>query len=100
MDELDGSGLAYVQVAPHARMNRRGSLRQATTFPAADVVSVSMPSAGPVKEVFVPGADELVRRAPPTRDAGPVTLRVQWRDVAGNWSTPEALRVFYDPRYR
>jgi len=99
-DGSEGSGVAYVRVASRPGLNTRGSLRQGTTFPAVDSVSVSMPSGGPVQEVFVPGGGLPAASPSPDVDPGPVTLHVQWRDVAGNWSEPVSLSVYHDPRAR
>ena len=96
-DGTDGSGVAFVRVASRGRLDDGGSLRYGTTFPAGDSVRVSMPSAEPVQDVFVPAGETPPAVPIPDSDPGPVTLRIQWRDVAGNWSAPERLRVYFDP---
>ncbi len=58
-----------------------------------------MPTAEPLAEVFVPGAEAPPIVSPPASDPGPGprSLFVGWRDVAGNWSSPLRLDVYYDP---
>ncbi len=96
-DGLDGSGLAYVRISSRGGRTARGALRHGTTFPAADAVRVSMPSAGPVPDVFVPAGETPPSLPPGDSEAGPVRLFVQWRDVAGNWSSPQRLLVQHEP---
>jgi spore germination protein YaaH len=120
-DDPDGSGVAFVRVATRGKLAGDGALKHGTTFPAVDSVAVTLPGATPVDEVFVPGAgadggaadagagspNPLPSRSPlpspsATQDAlatdslEPLTIRVQWRDIAGNWSEPVALRVLLD----
>jgi hypothetical protein len=108
-DGTRGSGVAFVRISTEGRRAPDGALVRGVTFPAADAVEISMPDAGPVDEVFIPGGSSssaspttpssarsqptLVPQAAP--GSGPRTIRVQWRDVAGNWSRPVVLRVFY-----
>ena len=108
-DDPGGSGLAFVRIAARGRLTEGGLLRTGTTFPAVEAVTVSMPDAGPSAEVFIPGGAAIPpspeRPTPPptplsdTRPATEpalTTLHVQWRDIAGNWSEPTRLRVYYD----
>jgi len=113
-DGVHGSGVAFVRISTKGRLGPDGELAQGVTFPAASSVEIAMPDAGPVEEVFIPGGGapspspspssapsaSPARRptsAPlPTPESGARTIRVQWRDVAGNWSRPVVLRVFYE----
>ncbi len=110
-DEPDGSGLAFVRVATRGKLAGDGALRFGTTFPAVGSLTVSLPGAIPVDDVFIPAAVEAAgpaasAAASPAPNAtpaptatpvfDPVTIRVQWRDVAGNWSEPQTLRVLLD----
>jgi spore germination protein YaaH len=98
-DEPGGSGVAFVRVATRGGHTRNGSLTHGTTFPAVDELTVSMPFGGPLDEVFSPaGEAEPDASQPPAALLAPenmdrVVLRVQWRDIAGNWSTPLRLPV-------
>jgi spore germination protein YaaH len=103
-DGIDGSGIAFVRVATRGRLNSDGSLKHGTTFPAVESVTISMPGADPVGDVFVPGGAASAEPAPdatPGADGAPApeavlkVIRVQWRDIAGNWSAPVNLRVYY-----
>lgn len=99
-DGATGSGLAFVRVGTGGRLTSKGALREGTTFPAVEAVTVSMPQGLPLDEVFAPGVEtEATATATPgptdaTQDRVRVVIRVQWRDVAGNWSRP--LRVPVD----
>jgi len=110
-DEPAGSGLAFVRVATRGKLAGDGALRFGTTFPAVGSVTVSLPGAIPVDDVFMPAAAQAVEPAASgavspapsatpapttTLDLEPVTIRVQWRDIAGNWSEPQTLRVLLD----
>ena len=99
-DGADGSGVAFVRIAPRGGRTERGSLRRGTTFPAADLVRIAMPGAEPLADVFVPGGEAPPIVPPPAsdpdHDPGRRVLFVGWRDVAGNWSTPQRLDVYYD----
>ncbi|MGD8685006.1 MAG: glycosyl hydrolase family 18 protein, partial [Chloroflexota bacterium] len=100
-DGPDGSGVAYVRVATRGRLAGNGRLKDGTTFPAVDSLSITLPDAGPAEDVFIPGADIDPSPAPSTPPASavapePVTIRVQWRDVAGNWSEPQRLPALAD----
>lgn len=98
-DGAHGSGVAFVRIAPRGGLTARGSLRQGSTYPAGDLVRVAMPAAEPLAEVFVPGAEAppVVSPAASVPDPGPRSIFVNWRDVAGNWSVPLRLDVYYDP---
>jgi hypothetical protein len=101
-DGNDGSGLAFVRVSTSGRRADNGSLRRGTTFPAVDSVDIVLPDATATDEVFAPGAsdtaDQPVSEAPVlVRSPQPLSVRVQWRDIAGNWSTPVRLDVAYQP---
>jgi hypothetical protein len=106
-DGPGGSGVAFVRLSTRERLLENGALRGGTTFPAVDSVRISLPGGGPVDEVFVPGggdppagagpgaddASEGAQPRPPGRMIDTVVVRVQWRDVAGNWSEPTELPV-------
>ncbi|MEX1295643.1 MAG: glycosyl hydrolase family 18 protein [Candidatus Limnocylindrales bacterium] len=111
-----GSGLAFVRVSARGKQNRDGSLKRGTTFPAVSSLSISLPDAAAVDEVFVPDTAAGASPSPSTSAAAspspsasaaaslasppdpvPVRIRVQWRDIAGNWSTPITLRVAHRP---
>jgi spore germination protein YaaH len=102
-DGSTGSGVAFVRISTEGRLARDGQLVTGVTFPATDEVRVAMPVAGPVAEVFIPGGStssatpraSTSARPKGTLESGPKKVRVQWRDVAGNWSRPRVLRVFY-----
>lgn len=102
-DGRSGSGVAFVRISTEGRLARDGALVSGVTFPVADTVRISMPDAGPVDEVFVPGGGassalppaSSPQRPRPAVTSGPRKIRVQWRDVAGTWSRPVVLRVFH-----
>jgi spore germination protein YaaH len=102
-DGPSGSGVAFVRIATDGRLARDGALVSGVTFPAADTVRISMPDAGPVDEVFIPGGgassavpSPSTSQGPrPSATSGPRKIWVQWRDVAGTWSRPIVLRVFH-----
>ena len=103
-DGEDGSGLAFVRMATKERRRDEGSLKRGTTFPALDSVTISLPDATAVDETFAPGtAVEPGQTPPPSPDPGrslpaapaPLSIHVQWRDIAGNWSTPVTIDVAY-----
>ena len=105
-DGDDGSGLAFVRVSARGKRNDDGSLRRGTTFPAVDSLVISLPDATTVDEVFVPGAATEAGPSPSASPEGdlsplpspvPIRIRVQWRDVAGNWSTPLTVAVAHQP---
>ena len=63
-----------------------------------------MPDAGPVDEVFIPGGTPTPTPLPavpvvaaPDQDSERMVIRVQWRDIAGNWSEPVKLPVQHQP---
>ena len=83
-----------------------GSLKRGTTFPATDAIAISLPEVTAVDEVFVPGDAAEASPSPaaspdpgasPLPEPVPVSIRVQWRDIAGNWSTPITSKVLYQP---
>jgi hypothetical protein len=105
-DGGDGSGLAFVRVSARGRLDDDGSLKRGTTFPAVDSVTISLPEATAVDEVFAPGAATEAGPAPSAStdpaassrpDPEPVRIRVQWRDIAGNWSAPVKVDVAFQP---
>ncbi len=100
MDGIGGSGVAFVRVARRGQVGEDGELKRGTTYPAVESVSVTMPDVDPADEVFAP---DVVSPSPePASDEvlaepGVVAIRVQWRDIAGNWSAPVTLRAYFDP---
>lgn len=101
-DGRSGSGVAFVRIATEGRLAGDGALVSGVTFPAGDSVRISLPDAGPVDEVFIPGGGATSAMPPrstprprPAAASGPRRIRVQWRDVAGTWSRPVVLRVFH-----
>ncbi len=105
-DGIDGSGLAFVRVSARGKRNDDGSLKRGTTFPATDAIVISLPEVAAVDEVFAPGVEAEASPSPaaspdtslaPLPDTVPVSVRVQWRDIAGNWSNPVTLPVAYQP---
>ncbi len=103
-DGDEGSGLAFVRVSAKGRRGEDGSLKRGSTFPALGAVTISLPEATAVDGVFTPGTAVEPDQSPlPSSDPGPsaapVPLRVhiQWRDIAGNWSTPITSEVLYQP---
>lgn len=80
-DGAGESGLAFVRIGLDGELDEEGSLARAITFPATDAVRVATddPATG--------GTDT----------AGPRTIHVQWRDLAGNWSPPVVLKAWADP---
>lgn len=74
-DEADGSGLALARVGLDAELDDAGRLVRGTDYPAVSRVRF------PLGDPGTGGSEE----------AGPRTIHVQWRDLAGNWSPP--LRI-------
>ena len=96
----DGSGLALVRTATRGKLDGHGALKHGTTFPTADSVTVSLPGAGAVDDVFIPGGGADPSSVPSASPDSPIesdlellTIRVQWRDIAGNWSEPIPVDV-------
>jgi hypothetical protein len=109
-DPPEGSGVAFVRIATRGRRHDNRKLKDGTTFPAVDSVSISLPDADPIDEVFIPGGGTAPTPSPspeasPSHDPAPgvesdpelTTIRVQWRDIAGNWSEPLKIGAFYEP---
>jgi hypothetical protein len=101
-DGVAGSGVAFVRVATSGHLTDRGVLRAGTTFPAVESITITMPGATPIDEVFIPGgapaptpSTQASAFVVPDPNADLGTIRVQWRDIAGNWSEPIKLRVQY-----
>lgn len=84
-DEEGGSGLAFVRVsldaAPEPALQDDGSLAPGRTYPATGTLLIR--------------ADDT--RIGGTEASGPGIIRVQWRDLAGNWSVPATLEVWREP---
>jgi hypothetical protein len=115
-DEPDGSGLAFVRLSNDPGVDTDGALTTGTTWPATKSVMWSVEDG----QVVVPPAARATPTPKPTKrprktpgpagtpeasagpGASPViagirTILVQWRDVAGNWSEPIGVDVWYAP---
>ena len=109
-DGDDGSGLAFVRLSSRGRLAKGGALQHGTTFPSVGAVGITLPDAVAVGDVFIPGGADGAGEAdaspapsaapspPAASELEPVTIHVQWRDVAGNWSAPVSVKVWLDPR--
>ncbi|MEX1296152.1 MAG: glycoside hydrolase family 18 protein [Candidatus Limnocylindrales bacterium] len=76
-DEVDGSGLALVRIGLEGALEEDGRLAVGRTYPA-------------VERIEFPLADPETGGSP---EEGPRSIHVQWRDLAGNWSTPVVLEA-------
>ena len=94
-----------MRVSTRGKLTDSGALRHGTTFPAGESVTVALPGAEPIDDVFAPGGGpepdpSLAPTAAPEPPAAsalePLAIHVQWRDIAGNWSEPLVLRVLLD----
>lgn len=83
-DEEGGSGLAFVRVsldaAPEPALNDDGSLALGRTYPATGTLLIGAADA----------------RIGGTEASGRAIIRVQWRDLAGNWSVPATLEAWHE----
>jgi hypothetical protein len=77
-DEAGGSGLALARVGLGDELDADGQLEVGMTYPAVERITF------PLGDPETGGSDE----------DGPRTIRVQWRDVAGNWSPPVPIEVW------
>jgi spore germination protein YaaH len=115
-DEQGGSGLAFVRLSNEAEVGTDGALSTGTTWPATtgvvwwvvagQVVVAPAPRATPTpkptkrprktpRPEATPGSSPEPTASPVTQ--GVRTIQVQWRDVAGNWSEPVEVDVWYAP---
>ena len=76
-DELDGSGLGFVRIGLDGEMGEDGQLLVGRTYPAVERIEF------PLGDPGTGGSSE----------EGPRSIHVQWRDLAGNWSTPVVLET-------
>jgi GH18 family chitinase len=76
-DTPDGSGLALTRIGLSGDLAEDGQLITGRTYPASE-------------RIEFPLADEETGGSP---EAGPRSIHVQWRDIAGNWSPPLVLEV-------
>ncbi len=76
-DDVDGSGLALVRIGLDGETDPDGRLTTARSYPA-------------VERVEFPLADPETGGS--ARE-GPRSIHVQWRDLAGNWSTPVVIEA-------
>jgi hypothetical protein len=77
-DETVGSGLALARVGLGEEIGEDGQLVQGTDYPPVSRVTF------PLGEPDTGGSEE----------AGPRTIHVQWRDLAGNWSPPIVIEAW------
>lgn len=77
-DDAEGSGLAFVRVGASPDLDGDGRLTTGRTYPASDRLEFAL-------------GDPETGGSP---DAGPRSVHVQWRDLAGNWSLPVAIDVW------
>jgi spore germination protein YaaH len=76
-DAVDGSGLALVRIGLDPELDAQGQLVVGRTYPAVERIS------------FPLGDPETGGSAA----EGPGSIHVQWRDLAGNWSTPVVIEA-------
>ena len=103
-DDPDGTGLAFVRLSNAGEVDDFGELVDGVTYPVIESVPWSVVRGSTQRPpVTRPRATPRGRPAatPTRRPAGarPRERRiyVQWRDIAGNWSEPEAIRVWHRP---
>jgi hypothetical protein len=79
-DDTAGSGLAFVRIGldEEGAVSADGRLGTGRTYPAAERIEVPL------------GEPELGGSA----EDGPRAIRVQWRDIAGNWSPPLVIEAW------
>jgi spore germination protein YaaH len=75
-----GSGAVYVRLSNSAATSTDGTLTQGRTYPATTNVT------WPLDDAALGGSSAL----------GPRSVYAQWRDVAGNWSTPRPVAFNLD----
>ena len=76
-DTPDGSGLVLTRIGLAGEVTEDGQLVTGRTYPASERIDF------PLADVETGGSPE----------AGPRSIHVQWRDIAGNWSPPLVLEV-------
>jgi hypothetical protein len=103
-DDPNGTGLAFVRLSNSGEVDDVGELVDGVTYPVVDSVPWSVVRGSTQRPPVVrPRATPRGRpAATPTRR--PARARpserqifVQWRDIAGNWSEPETIRVWHRP---
>jgi hypothetical protein len=77
-DDVEGSGLALARIGLSPELDAKGKLVKARTYPA-------------VERIEFPLGDEATGGS---LTEGPRSIHVQWRDLAGNWSTPIVIEAF------
>ena len=107
IDDQGGSGLAFVRLSNGTEVDEQGALVEGSTWPATGSVLWSVedgqvvvppaprPTSTP-RKTPKPSATPEPSEAPPVYQ-GARTINVQWRDVAGNWSEPVGVEVWYAP---
>ena len=110
-DGASGSGVAFVRLSNGSEVGPDGALVGGQDYPTVDGVDWSLrtgvPALPPLKQprpTPTPSPDPSAVPTPtpvpspsPDLTAGHRVINVQWRDVAGNWSTPVQVPVFYRP---
>ncbi len=111
-DEQGGSGPAFVRLSNDAAVDTTGELVDGATWPSTASVEwspvdgqVVVPPAPQPTPTPKPGKKKSNKPRPtatPAPSEAPVyagarAIHVQWRDIAGNWSTPVAVDVWYAP---
>jgi spore germination protein YaaH len=102
-DDPEGTGLAFVRLSNQATVDQGGQLVEGVTYPSVDVASWSLITGSTQQPPSRPTRRRPARPratpAPTRRPARPVrrAIHVQWRDIAGNWSQPVALEVWFRP---
>jgi hypothetical protein len=103
-DDPDGTGLAFVRLSNSGDVDDLGELVSGVTYPVIASVPWSVVNGSTQRPpVTRPRATPRGRpAADPTRRparARPSERRiyVQWRDIAGNWSEPQSIRVWHRP---
>lgn len=104
-DGAGESGVAFVRLSNGSALDADGSLSEGQTYPVTDAVSWSMVTGLPAESPAPRPTRTPKPRARPTSTPRPTAkprivgsmrvIRVQWRDVAGNWSAPVAIHVWY-----
>ncbi len=106
-DAQGGSGLAFVRLSNDPATDAEGALVSGTTWPSTASVEWSVVDG----QVIVPPKPAKTPKPKPTKKPartpapsptppvvmGTRTISVQWRDVAGNWSVPIPVDVWYAP---
>jgi spore germination protein YaaH len=110
-DGPGGSGVALVRLSNAAEVGPDGALIGGQDYPSVDGVDWSLrtglPALPPLKKPRATPTPSPDRSADPSQSPEPTatptttpgrrSINVQWRDVAGNWSAPVEVGVWYRP---